>query len=526
MFMRKHSPSVLLAWLALCPVPAALAQIPTISAIVSSTNFRSLHAPGSLSVIFGSNFGSTATGLSVQVGGKPAAILAVQPSAINIQMPVELPTGTHAVVVNRQGQASAPFGITLDSYAPALFVRDPGPLLQNPLAIGEGSFLGSDNRDITKDKPALPGEEIWVIASGLGATQPVVPTGTPGPQNPAANTLTIPRVTVAGQQVLVSISIIFPGQVGTYIVRITVPPGLPEGAPQVKLEIGGRESNTVTLLVGKPAAPLPQISAIVNGASFGSAGVAATGSFVTVFGLNFGSKDKLSGFPATDFEGVSVTFNGTPAPLFALFGSPQNQINLVTPNELPESGDVTVQVKTPAGTSPNYAVKMSAAVPGIFLIPDLSNRARRNAAALFANTAWRVMPQAQAVAFVGWPSSCAGLNAAAVCGQPAAPGDNIQIYVTGLGKATPGGAPGGRPLATGSVAPADGNPLYLTVQNPVITVGDVPAQLQFSGLAPGFAGLYQVNFQIPPSAPTGDDVAVKILMPNGSSDTATIAIRK
>ena len=145
---------------------------------------------------------------------------------------------------------------------------------------------------------------------------------------------------------------------------------------------------------------------------------------------------------------------------------------------------------------------------------------------LFANTAWRVMPQSMAAAF-GWLSDCKGsdISAAALCGQPASPGDNIQIYVTGLGKATPNGTPAGAPLATGEADRASGSPLYLTVQKPVVTVGDVPAEVQFSGVAPGAAGLYQINIQIPRSAPSGDDVPASITMPNQTSDSATIAIR-
>jgi uncharacterized protein (TIGR03437 family) len=57
------------------------------------------------------------------------------------------------------------------------------------------------------------------------------------------------------------------------------------------------------------------------------------------------------------------------------------------------------------------------------------------------------------------------------CGQPAGAGDYIQIYVTGLGRATPGGDPNGKVLPTGSVAPADGSVLYQTVQNPTVTIG-------------------------------------------------------
>ena len=96
--------------------------------------------------------------------------------------------------------------------------------------------------------------------------------------------------------------------------------------------------------------------------------------------------------------------------------------------------------------------------------------------------------------------------------------------MTGLGKATPEGNPASVPLATGQVAPADGSTIYWCVQLPVVTIGGVPAELMFWGLAPGFAGLYQVNIRVPEAAPTGDAVPLTITMPNNLSDTVSIAI--
>jgi uncharacterized protein (TIGR03437 family) len=163
-------------------------------------------------------------------------------------------------------------------------------------------------------------------------------------------------------------------------------------------------------------------------------------------------------------------------------------------------------------------------VPGVFRIQDPAKPTRLNAAALFANTAWRVMPQSMAAAF-GWPSTCKNTVAVGtVCGQPATQGDNIQIYVTGLGKVTPNGDRAGKPLGTGEVAPANGSTLYMTLAQPVVTVGGVAAPVQFAGMAPGFAGLYQINFQIPRSAPVGDDVAVVVSVPGQGNDSATISI--
>src|ERR1022692_3787942 len=56
-----------------------------------------------------------------------------------------------------------------------------------------------------------------------------------------------------------------------------------------------------------------------------------------------------------------------------------------------------------------------------------------------------------------------------------------------------------QPTSPGS--PAAGNPLSETVTKPTVTIGGVPANVTFSGLAPGFVGLYQVNAQVPASAP-------------------------
>jgi len=174
-----------------------------------------------------------------------------------------------------------------------------------------------------------------------------------------------------------------------------------------------------------------------------------------------------------------------------------------------------------------FSLRMTAAAPGIFRISDPSNAARQNAAALFANTAWLVVPDAMARA-LQIPGNCnaGGVSRVSICGQPATAGDLITIFVTGLGKATPGGDAGGRPLPTGAVAPADGNPIYFTVMTPSVTIADIPAQVLFSGLAPGFAGLYQINVRVPQGVPAGDDVAVKVSMPNGTSDAATLAIRR
>jgi uncharacterized protein (TIGR03437 family) len=110
------------------------------------------------------------------------------------------------------------------------------------------------------------------------------------------------------------------------------------------------------------------------------------------------------------------------------------------------------------------------------------------------------------------------------CGRPAHVGDVLQVFLTGLGRATPEGDPNSLTLATGSVAPVSANPLYMTVQTPIVTIGGIPVPVQFSGIAPGFAGLYQINVQVPSGVQAGDDVPITVGMPGSAVDSATIAV--
>jgi uncharacterized protein (TIGR03437 family) len=309
------------------------------------------------------------------------------------------------------------------------------------------------------------------------------------------------------------------GSITDYQVTFKVPPDLQPGAHPVTISVGGATSNTVTLFVGLP---LAQINAIVNGATF-KPGTAAPNSFVSLFGSSFGDEDTTFNiFPATAFNQVSVLVDGVKIPLYAVAGT-KGQINIVLPSELAEFGIADVQVVTAQGLSAVFQLQLAPDSVGIFRIADPSNPQRRNGAVLFANTAWKVMPLSMAAA-LGLPS-CASVTTASVCGKPAKVGDQVQIYLTGLGKATPNGDPNGKVLPTGALAPADGSVLYKTVQTPAVTIGGVSASVSFSGIAPGNAGQYQVNVSIPSGVQPGDNVPLTVTMRDGSSDTVTIAVQ-
>jgi len=70
------------------------------------------------------------------------------------------------------------------------------------------------------------------------------------------------------------------------------------------------------------------------------------------------------------------------------------------------------------------------------------------------------------------------------------------------------------------------NPLSTTPVTPSVTIGGVPAAVSFSGLAPGFLGLHQVNVQVPPDAPAGDAVLVSLAIGGTASNTVTIAVQQ
>jgi hypothetical protein len=55
-----------------------------------------------------------------------------------------------------------------------------------------------------------------------------------------------------------------------------------------------------------------------------------------------------------------------------------------------------------------------------------------------------------------------------------------------------------------------------------MTIGGVTAEVTFAGLAPGNAGLYQINARIPEGAPTGLDVPIVLTIGGIASNTTTI----
>jgi uncharacterized protein (TIGR03437 family) len=109
--------------------------------------------------------------------------------------------------------------------------------------------------------------------------------------------------------------------------------------------------------------------------------------------------------------------------------------------------------------------------------------------------------------------------------RPAAKGEYVSIYMTGLGAVQ-------NPPSDGEIDTV----LSPTVAQPAVGIGCLSsagllslcnAPVQFSGLAPGFVGLYQVNVQIPANAMSGSIVPLQITFAAGAgrpSNIVTIAV--
>jgi uncharacterized protein (TIGR03437 family) len=75
--------------------------------------------------------------------------------------------------------------------------------------------------------------------------------------------------------------------------------------------------------------------------------------------------------------------------------------------------------------------------------------------------------------------------------SPAQPGEIVMLYATGLGATNPPAEPGQLPTVAASLVPESNFQVLLNGQS-------VPAEdILYAGVAPFFAGLYQINLQLP-----------------------------
>ena len=240
----------------------------------------------------------------------------------------------------------------------------------------------------------------------------------------------------------------------------------------------------------QPGAGSPSFTAagVVNGASFATGGV-VPGAISTIFGSNLTSHTGInltSGLPLpTEFLGVSVKVNGTPAALFAVDNvNGQEQINFQVPWDV--KGTASIEVTNGTATSAPVNVPVLGAQPGII---NYSSGGQTFGAILHANFQL------------------------ADTGHPAKPGETVLIYCTGLGAVN--SPPGDGAASNGQT----------TIAKPVVAIGGNVAPVSFSGLAPGFVGLYQVNAEVPTSVASGNARVSMVIAGGGNSNIVLLPVQ-
>jgi uncharacterized protein (TIGR03437 family) len=94
-------------------------------------------------------------------------------------------------------------------------------------------------------------------------------------------------------------------------------------------------------------------------------------------------------------------------------------------------------------------------------------------------------------------------------------GGTLTIYATGAGDTTPS-------VADGATAPSE--PLARTTSEPGVFFNGRRAVVTFSGLAPGYAGLWQVNVQVPSETPAGEAVLQVLFEQNLVSNSVRLTV--
>jgi uncharacterized protein (TIGR03437 family) len=281
------------------------------------------------------------------------------------------------------------------------------------------------------------------------------------------------------------------------MVRVTVSPaglapGIYTATLLLRFSTEARESIPVRLTVAPPA---PEIArdGIVNAACYTGQAV-APGEIVLLFGSGLGPPELLLALPDGSrqmplaLSGIRVLFDGSQAPLLYV---QDNQLSVIVPYTVSGNSNVQVQVESQGVLSLPATLEVLPSWPCLFTL-DGSGR-----------------------------GPAAVLNQDGTVNTPANPaprGSVVSLYATGGGDLEP------QTLA-GLLAPFD--PLH-RVRLPVsVTLGGVPASVEYAGASPGLVtGLVQINVRIPDSIAPGPSLPVSLLVGARRTQPAvTIAVR-
>ncbi len=190
------------------------------------------------------------------------------------------------------------------------------------------------------------------------------------------------------------------------------------------------------------------------------------------------------------YDGKPIDYNGFPG-YFTFVGGAGSQLNLQIPWEL--QGKSSAQVKVMVD---GFALSNVLTIPLVQYAPQLFQNSGQVAA--IDSTTYAAKPT---------PISAA---------NPAHAGDLVELFGNGLG-------PVNNPPKSGEAASA--TPSLPSTTTPVtVTIGGQPAAVQYSGLAPGYPGLYQINVTVPSGLAAGSQPVI-VTVGGQSSKSATIPLQ-
>jgi uncharacterized protein (TIGR03437 family) len=227
---------------------------------------------------------------------------------------------------------------------------------------------------------------------------------------------------------------------------------------------------------GAGTAPYYTTQSIVNGATQ-TAGALAPNTIATLYGTNLAfstravvSSDIVHGMLPTSLDGVGVWVNSIQCSLLLI--SP-TQINFLIPYQF-TAGTFSLVVARDSQAGPSVNIQLNSTSPGLFLWNG------NNAVAVHLN-GQSISPTA-----------------------PAVPGEIVVLYAGGLGRTAPDATSG--QLAT------EAFPIYYSSQLQVLFNGIpcAPRNVLYAGLAPGFAGLYQINLLLPSDLAANPQIQLQV----------------
>jgi uncharacterized protein (TIGR03437 family) len=223
----------------------------------------------------------------------------------------------------------------------------------------------------------------------------------------------------------------------------------------------------------------PILKSITNAADY-TAKVAPDG-LVSVWGTGMSPVSIVaSQVPLPTSLGEScLSVAGTPIPL--IFVSP-TQINAQLPQNV--LGNETISLHTPGGVSNTLNFTVNSTAPAVFL-SGVAGDWSGLATVIRAKNNQLVTPT-----------------------NPIRINDTLVIWLTGMGLTTP-------TVDAGQPAPTD--PLAQASSQPTVTLGGYKLMIDYAGMAPGEAGVYQINVEVPFGVPLGDDQPLVITQGTGKT---------